>query len=182
MPKPVLIFLLLFSTAVNAQDSTKGWTGTLTATTVPIGQPGLGIQPGVEYSFNERYSLLVEVGFRVNKKVSKDSTELDKQYLKFKAELRYHLPAKKTRWSHDYIGFQLSRSIRKFTNRNGFYYDHLPGDSVFYYSSAAINSPVTTASLQFGTIVGEKRFTADVFVGIGARFSHTTLTNVINPI
>lgn len=164
------------------KDSTKGWAVTLTATSVPIGQPGLGIQPGVEYRFNERMSLLAEFAFRANKNASDDSTEFDKHYLKFKSELRYALLSKKERWAHEYIGFQLSHASRKFTNRNAFYYEQRGDDSVFYYSSAAVNSPVTTASVQFGSIITDGRFALDAFAGIGARFIHTTLGDIQNPV
>lgn len=186
MPKPFFVFLLLLSSVLQAQtdssqnSSQKGWAATFTITSVPIGQPGLGIQPGIEYHFNDRYSLLAEVAFRANKNASKDSTEFDKHYLKFKTELRYHLPSKKERWGHEYFGFQLSHASRRFITRNGFYYGDLPGDSVYYYSQAAINSPVTTASIQFGSIMTEGRFALDAFIGIGARFINTELSDIKN--
>jgi hypothetical protein len=183
MPRTFFVLTILFSTTLNAQivDSQKGWAATLTSTTVPIGQPGLGIQPGAEYRFNERYSLLAEIAFRANHNVSEDSEEYDKHYIKFKAEFRYAFSSRK-KLSNDYIGFQVSRAARSFVAKNGFYYDDPPQDSVNYYSSASIKSPVTTASLQFGTIVGDGRFAVDIFIGIGARFIHTDLSNVTNKI
>src|SRR5205085_1802654 len=113
MPKSFFILMLLFSTALNAQLSRvqQGWAATLTASTVPIGQPGLGIQPGAEYRFNERVSLLGEIGFRVNRKASEDSEEYNKKYIKLKAEFRYSLQTKR-KLSHDYIGFLVSRASR----------------------------------------------------------------------
>lgn len=183
MPKPfLLLFLLLPATLLAQKDSTanKGWAATLTVTSVPIGQPGLGIQPGIEYQFNDRYSLLAEVAFRANKNTSKDSTEFDKHYLKFKGELRYHLPSKKERWAHEYFGFQLAHASRSFTTRNGFYYGGLPGDSVYYYGQAAINSPVTTVAVQFGSIITDGRFAMDIFGGIGARFINTDISDIKN--
>ncbi|NOT52161.1 MAG: outer membrane beta-barrel protein [Chitinophagaceae bacterium] len=182
MPKPFLLLLLILPASLLAQkDSTqKGWAATFTVTAVPIGQPGLGIQPGVEYRFNDRYSLLAEVAFRANKNISKDSSEFDKHYLKFKTELRYHMPGNKGRWGHEYFAFQLSHTTRTFTTRNGFYHGDLPGDSVYYYSQAAIKSPVTTASVQFGTILTEGRFALDAFIGIGARFINTSISDIKN--
>ena len=184
MQKYFFIFLLAIPTVMYGQTDSiqKGWAATLTITSIPIGQPGLGIQPGTEYRFNDRYSLLTEVAFRANKKNNNDSSILDKHYLKFKSELRYSFPSKKERWSHDYAGLQISWATRRFINKNGFYDDHLPGDSVYYYSSASINSPVTTISLQFGSIITNGRLAVDAFLGIGARFIHTTVTNVENPI
>jgi len=93
--------------------------------------------------------------------------------------LRYSLPTRR-KLSNDYLGFQISRSSRSFIARNGFFYDDPPSDSVNYYSQASIKSPVTTASLQFGTIVSDGRFAVDVFVGIGARFIHTDLSSITN--
>jgi hypothetical protein len=183
MPKPFLLLLLILPATLLAQkDSTeqKGWAATFTVTSVPIGQPGLGIQPGIEYRFNDRYSLLAEVGFRANKNVSKDSTEFDKHYLKLKAELRYHLPVSKGKWVHEYFGLQLSHASRSFICRNGFFYGDLPGDSVYYYSQAAIKSPVTTASVQFGAIITEGRFALDAFIGVGGRFINTQISDVKN--
>ncbi|HWR31933.1 MAG TPA: hypothetical protein VN451_00290 [Chitinophagaceae bacterium] len=183
MHKSFFIFLFFLSTALYGQKDSvqKGWAVTLSAASIPIGQPGFGIQPGVEYRFNDRYSLLAEVAFRANKKNNKDSSILGKQYLRFKCGLRYSFPGKKERWSHDYAGLQISWATRKFINTNGFYDDHLPGDTVYYYSKASINSPVTTISLQFGSIITEGKFAVDAFIGLGARFIHTTISNIENP-
>ncbi len=184
MRKPFFIFLVFLSTALFGQTDSahKGWAATFTFTSIPIGQPGLGIQPGVEYRFNNRYSLLAEIAFRANKTNNKDSSILDKHYMKFKAGLRYSFPSKKERWSHDYAGLQISWASRKFINTNGFYDDHLPGDTVYYYSKASINSPITTVSLQVGSIITDGRFAVDAFIGIGARFIHTTITDVENQV
>ena len=184
MQKFIFIFLLFMSIASYAQtDSTqKGWAITFTGTTIPIGQPGLGIQPGVEYRFNERWCLLSEIVIRANKTNSKDSSTLDKHYLKVKSELRYNFFSKIGRWSHDYISFQLSLASRKFINTEGFYYDNHHTDSVYYYTKAAINSPIKIASVQFGSIITEGRFAADAFIGIGIRFIQTTITDVKNPL
>jgi hypothetical protein len=146
---------------------------------IPISQPGLGIQPGVEYRFNDRFSLLAEITIPINKKNSKDSSELNKKYLRYKTEIRYRLLTKKGNY---YTGFQVSSSQRKFTSVGGFYYDERHTDSVFYYDRASINSPVTTVSDQFGSIITKGRFAVDIFAGIGARFIHTTISKIENPV
>jgi hypothetical protein len=183
MRKFVVILFLVLSSSLYAQvdSSQKGWAATLTAAAIPISQPGVGIQPGVEYRFNDRFSLLAEITIPVNKKNSKDSLELNKQYLRFKAEIRYSLFTKSNK-GHYYTGFQVSSSQRKFTNVNGFYYNERHTDSVFYYDKASINSPVTTVAVQFGSIITKGRFAVDIFAGIGARFIHTTISDIENPV
>ncbi|MBI5858988.1 MAG: hypothetical protein HZB42_15250 [Sphingobacteriales bacterium] len=184
MRKYCLILFVFSSSFLHAQKDSiqKGWAATFTVTAVPIGQPGFGIQPGIEYRFNERYSLLSEFALRANKKNSKDSSTFDKHYFKVKSELRYHFFSKKQRWSHDYAAFQLSWASRKFINRNDFYYNRRHDDSVTYYSQASVNSPVMTATVQFGSVITNGRFALDVFIGAGGRFINTTLTNVENPV
>ena len=185
MRKPVFftfLFLFLYS-SLKAQSEKKqgGWAVTLTGALIPISQPGLGIQPGVEYRFNDRYSLLTEITIPVNGKNSKDSSELDKKYFRIKSEMRYSFFSK-NKSSHLYAGLQVSRASRQFINQNSFYYDDRNTDSGYYYSKAAINSPVSTLSLQFGTIIAKGRFAVDLFTGIGARFIHTAITDVKDPV
>jgi Outer membrane protein beta-barrel domain len=185
MRKPVFFtFLLLFLyTSLNAQSEKKqgGWTATLTAALIPISQPGLGIQPGVEYRFNKRFSLLAEITFPVNHKNSKDSSELNKKYMRYKTEIRYNFFSKKEK-SQLYAGLQVSRSSRSFINQDGFYFNERKGDSVYYYDKASIRSPVATVSLQLGSIISSGRFAFDIFGGIGARFIHTSITDIVNPV
>jgi hypothetical protein len=183
MRKFVFILFLLYSSSLLAQDSTsqKGWAVTLTAGLIPISQPGLGIQPGVEYRFNERYSLLAEITIPVNGKNSKDSSELNKQYLRVKSELRYRFVSSR-RNSYLYTGLQASVASRKFINRNSFYFDKPKVDSVYYYDQASINSPVTTVALQFGSIFISGRFAVDVFLGLGARFINTKIYDIVFPV
>ena len=184
MRKFALVIFLFFLILVCGQPSSaqKGWAVTLTGTLIPIGQPGLGIQTGAEYRFNKRWSLLSELVFRANKTNSKDSSTLDKHYGKVKSELRYIIFSKKDKLSHGYAGLQLSWASRKFINTEGYYYNNRHDDSVSYYSRAAINSPVTTFSAQIGSIITDGRFAVDVFIGVGARFIHTTISDVKNPV
>ena len=183
MRKFLIILFLFLSSSLYAQvDSIqKGWAVTLAAALIPISQPGLGIQPGVEYRFNDRISLLAEITIPVNKKDSKDSSELNKKYLRYKTEIRYSFLTKSKK-SHEYAAFQISRASRKFSNVNGLYYKEKGVDSVYFYDKAFINSPVTTLSLQFGSILSYGRFAVDIFAGIGARFIHTSVTDIVNPV
>lgn len=183
MRKFIFILFLLFSASLQAQKSgeQKGFAATLTGALIPISQPGLGIQPGAEYRFNDRISLLAEIAIPVNKKNSKDSSELNKQYLRIKSEIRYSLLSKSKK-NHLYAGFQVSSSSRRFINQNGFIYDKQGADSVTYYNKASVNSPVRTVSVQFGSVITNGQFAVDIFAGIGARFIHTTISDVEIPV
>lgn len=183
MWKFIFILFLLFSASLQAQTSgeQKGFALTLAPALIPISQPGLGIQPGVEYRFNDKYSLLAEITIPVNGKNSKDSSELNKQYFRIKSELRYSFLTKR-KASHLYAGLQLSHASRQFINRNSFYFDNPSVDSVYYYDKASINSPVTTVSLQFGSIFTRRRFAVDIFMGIGARFINTNISDIVTPV
>jgi hypothetical protein len=174
--------LLIFYSSLTAQSEMKkgGWAITLAPALIPISQPGFGIQPGAEYRFNDRYSLLAEITIPANKKNSKDSSELNKKYFRLKSEIRYCLLGKNKK-SHMYTGLQVSGSGRKFINQNSFYFDNRKTDSGYYYSKASINSPVTTVSVQIGSIFSKGRFALDLFTGIGARFIKTTITDIENP-
>ena len=180
-----IILLLFYHSSLTAQSDSiqKGWAATFTAALIPISQPGLGLQPGIEYRFNDRLSLLAEVSIPIYKKVSKDSSEMNKKYLRIKSEMRYSLLSKNKK-SHLYTGFQVSRASRTFISLNSFYYDNNNTDSGYYYSKANINSPVTTISLQFGTIISfsDRRLALDLFAGIGGRFINTEITNIIDPV
>jgi hypothetical protein len=177
------LFFLFFYSSLIAQSGKQpgGWAVTLTGALIPISQPGLGIQPGVEYRLNDRYSLLGEVTIPANKKNSKDSSELNKKYFRVKTELRYSFLSK-SKTSHLYTGFQVSRASRQFINQNSFYLDNKSTDSGYYYNKASVNSPITTVSIQFGTILSKKRFAVDLFAGVGARFIHTAISNIENPV
>jgi len=175
-------FFLFLHSSLRAQSDKKqtGWAATLTGALIPISQPGLGIQPGVAYRFNDRFSLLAEITIPANKKNSKDSSELNKKYFRIKSELRYSFLSKSKK-SSIYTGLQVSRSGREFINQNSFYFDNNKTDSGYYYSRASIKSPVTTFSIQFGTIISKGKFALDVFAGTGARFIHSAITDVKNP-
>lgn len=178
---PILLFH--FSLTAQSDNVQKGWAAVFSAALIPISQPGLGLQPGIEYRFNNRYSLLTDIVIPVNKKDSKDSSELNKKYFRVKSELRYHFLNRKSKSSR-YAGLQIARASRSFINNNSFYYDEQGSDSGYYYSSASVNSPVTTVSLQFGSIfsIKNKRLVLDLFAGIGARFINTSITDIKDPV
>jgi len=179
-------FVLLFyysSLAAQSKKKQEGWAATFSGALIPISQPGLGIQPGVEYRFNDRLSLLAEIAIPANRKNSKDSSELNKRYIRFKSEMRYSLLSKSKK-SHQYAGLQFSGASRRFINQNGFYFDDRSTDSGYYYSKASIHSPVATVSFQFGSVISfsKEKFALDLFAGVGARFINTTISDIENPV
>ncbi|MBC7873904.1 MAG: hypothetical protein H7Y01_07910, partial [Ferruginibacter sp.] len=185
MPKPVFVLLLLLSARIYGQtDSTenstqKGWTVTLTGALIPAGPTALGIQPGAEYKFNDRLSLLSEITFKA---FPRNSGSLqDRHYMRFKSELRWHFFTRKKRAFHEYAGFQAAYSFRRFINSSGYYYENQERDSVIFFDKAKIKSPIATFALQVGTIIADGRFVVDVFMGFGARIVQTTPSDVSNP-
>ena len=187
MRKPVFFtFLLLIvysSLWAQTVKQQRGWAATITGALIPISQPGLGIQPGIEYRFNDRYSVLAEITIPVNKKNSKDSSELNKKYFRFKSEMRYSFLSKSKK-NHLYVGLQAASSSRNFINQDGLYFDNRNTDSGYYYSKASINSPVATVSFQFGSVIffSKEKFALDLFAGVGARFINTTISDIENPV
>jgi hypothetical protein len=180
-----IFFGVFVSFLLNAQKATQEnkWAVSLSGALIPLPVQDFGIQPGVAYKINNRLSVLTELTFRVGKKDNPDSEALDKRYFRIRSGLRYNLSGKR-KILNPYIGLQCSYAFRKFTDvKYGFYYDDLPGDSVYFYDKAEINSPVATLSFQWGALLylGEK-FSLDLFTGAGLRFINTTYSNVENPV
>jgi hypothetical protein len=184
MPKPVFLLLLLLSSHLHGQtDSTenitqKGWAVTLTPALIPIGN-AFGVQPGVEYRFNDRLSLLSEITVMTSPR--NGESVFDRHYARFRSELRWHFFNKKKRAFHEYAGFQAAYAFRRFIDSSGYYYEKDDRDSVIFFDKARLKSPVTTFAFQVGTIIADGRFAVDVFTGVGVRIVHTTITGVTNP-
>lgn len=184
MPKPVFLLLLLLSNHLHGQtDSSKnstqkGWAVTLTGALIPVGN-AFGIQPGAEYSFDERLSLLSEITFRASP--HNGEYLYDRHYMRFKSELRWHFFTKRTRAFHQYAGFQAAYAFRRFIDSSGYYYEKQDSDSAIFFDKAKIKSPITTFSLQLGSVIADGRFGVDVFMGMGVRVVHSTITDVSNP-
>jgi hypothetical protein len=186
MRKSFFIFILLFvsySIAAQKAKTENKWTASLTGAIIPLPEFNAGIQPGINYQFSDRLSLLTEITIRVGNKADKDSEAVNKKYFRIQPELRYNFFNKK-RKRNDYAGLRLSYAVRKFADINkGFYAIKRPGDDGFFYDKANINSPVITSSIQFGTMFSAgKKLSIDLFTGIGARFIKTAYTDVVNPI
>ncbi|MES1214704.1 MAG: hypothetical protein ABUT20_04230 [Bacteroidota bacterium] len=176
-----IIFLVIQPALLFAQDSSgRKWAVSLMPVHIPLPGNFTGIQPGIEIKFSNHLRFLTDFAFTLPQK-KHDSSALNRKYLRIKPELRYILPYK----GKDlfYIGLQMSYSFRSFNDASGYgyYFDHFPDDSVYYFSSAHIKSPVFTASFQMGTFLfDKKRISLDAFFGLGPRFVNTTYSEIVN--
>jgi hypothetical protein len=141
-----------------------------------------GVQPGVEYRFNDRLSLLTEFAFPASK--SKDLYYSNSRYFRVKPELRYNL-RESPHGLRTYTGFQVSYSFRDWQdNGSGIYYEKkMHADSLIGYDGAHVKSSILTWSMQLGTpfSFGE-HFGMDIFMGLGMRFIFTNYTKVVNAV
>lgn len=181
MRKSFFIFSLLLSTVLHGQadSSQRGWAATLTGALIPLGSSALGIQPGAEYKFNDRLHLLSEITFRAGRRNSNDLIQ-DRHYMRFKSELRYNFFTKKKKAFHQYTGLMLAWATRRFIDSSGYYYEKQHSDSAVFFDKAKLRSPITTISVQFGSIIADGRFGVDVFMGFGIRLVNTNITEVVN--
>lgn len=176
----VIIFFVLCPILVLAQNSgERKWAASLIPSIIPVPENIWGIQPGIEYKISNRFRTLTELTFPLFPQ-RKDSSFLQRKYLRLKQEIRYILPYKEK--DLFYIGLQMAYSFRSFYDADGgYYYDHLPRDSVYTYNSAQVNSPILSVSFQMGTLIlDRKRISADFFCGAGPKFVFTQYSKVIN--
>jgi hypothetical protein len=181
LPLSLLIFIFPFSLHAQTDSSNRKWAVSFTLASVPV--PGnwlIAIQPGVGYQLNSRFLISAEIAFQTGKKNDPDSIFLEKKYVRIKPEIKYFFSDAKG--FKDYIGVQFSYAIRSFISGKGYYYNHLPGDSVVHYDQAKINSPIVTSSVQLGSlmVVGNS-FMLDFFIGVGIRSINTAYAQIVNP-
>jgi hypothetical protein len=170
--------LLLCSFFAKAQESK--WGVTFTPAIIMSSDFKYAFQPGAEYRFNDRLSLLTEVAFLTGK--SKDPSFSNNKFFRIKPELRYYSPVSK-HGLQSYVGFQLSYTYRKWENvSGGCYFDKkMYADSIVSYDRATINSPILTSSLQLGTPISfGDHFGMDIFMGLGMRMIFTKYSNIEN--
>ena len=89
----IILCLAMVPLIAQAQQTTAGrWAITVTPALIPMPSGGqLGVQPGFEFRFRDRFSWLNEVTFQTGKKQHVDSAALNKRYFRVKSEVRYHL-------------------------------------------------------------------------------------------
>jgi hypothetical protein len=160
----------------------KRWAVSLSPGTVPLPGNPFSLQPGVEFFFTPKISLLNEVSLQTEKNNDFDSAALNKRYFKYKAEARYYLSANTNRVI-PYFGLQFTTASRKFDiGKADRYYDTFQDDSVYTFTSASVNSPVQTLTGQFGLSARViDNFYFETSFGYGVRFINTTYSAVENP-
>ncbi len=176
-----LFFLLLTAAAIANADAQPGkWGVSFTPAFLATNEPRYAIQAGVEYRINDKLSILTELAIRTG--ANKDSSAYHVRYLRIKPEIRYVFTNRPSNVQY-YMGGQLSYSFRKWDELNGGFYfnDHLYEDSTVTYDRAELSSPIATASLQGGVLIGFGRhISLDIFSGTGIRVIHTKYTDLVN--
>jgi Protein of unknown function (DUF3575) len=174
----LLLFLAGLITTIKAQESK--WGISVSPALLTTTEIHYGLQAGVEYKINSRLSILTDLAVPIT--TAKDSSAANTRYLRIKPEIRYLLSRGRSAFQ-SYAGFQVSYSFRKWKNIDGgSYFDKaFYEDSCTFYSSAVINSPVITSSLQLGAQIKIfDRFYIDLFMGMGVRMVNTGYTEVEN--
>jgi hypothetical protein len=178
MRKVIFPLCLFFCLLSKAQESK--WSVSFTPAVFMSSGFKYAFQPGIEYNFTDRLSLLTEVAFTTGR--SKDLSYSNSKFFRIKPELRYYSPQSK-HGLRSYIGIQLSYVYRRWENvSGGCYFDKKTyADSVTGYDKATINSPVLTSSIQTGTPFSfGDHFGMDIFMGMGVRMIFTRYSNVEN--
>jgi len=173
------VFILLFCFCSVYARAQSRWAISYSPASIIDPRLNLAIQPGIEYVFNRKFSLLTEFGLRKDV-LEKDSSYLNSKYFRVKTELRYF---RKDKSSRRYFALQLSYAARSF--------DDLAGgliikqkefrDSAFRYDQARVHSPVLTASLQIGRMFDlSDKLSIDLGMGAGIRDIITSYSRVSN--
>jgi hypothetical protein len=156
------------------------WTASFSLGIIPVPQNPLSLQPGIEFYFTPRFSLFNEISIQTGKHNHADSAALNKKYFKYKAELRYYLPAGIR--TSPFFALQFITAKRSFDRaKPGKYYETGEEDSVFTFNRASVNSPYQALSINFGvTKYLAEKFYLDCSFGYGFRFVNTTYSNIEN--
>jgi hypothetical protein len=131
----------------------------------------LGVQPGIKYDINQRWSVLTEVVLRTARHSTPDFRQ--SHYLRVAVETKRFFKFREND-INPYLSGQLAVAARNWKDENqGAYYKRK--DTVFYnYQRASIKSPVFTVTGKFGAeIFIVKRWALDGFIGLGVRLVAT---------
>ncbi|HLF47578.1 MAG TPA: hypothetical protein VI548_14200 [Chitinophagaceae bacterium] len=177
----VVCFYSIGNSQQEKETAKKHWAISFSPGIVPLPGDPLGLQPGAEFFFNPKISLLNEISLQTGKNKNLYSTALNKEYFKYKTEIRYYI-TKKEKVNKVYFGIQFTTAKRKFdVGKPDRYYETFQDDSIYTYNSASINSPVKTGTLQFGvTAKVFNDFYIDLGMGYGVRVINTEYTSLVN--
>lgn len=158
------LWLLVLALPAIALAQGERWGASLTPSLFPM--ENFALQPGVQYTFNERWSILGEVAVPTSH--SKDPRFEQIHLIRYGAELRYFAPAF---IHHSYYAVQLTYFQRRFIDRDsGSYRDHYYDETSHWYRSTSVHSPVLAFSVQTGReILLGAHIYLDLFVGLGVR-------------
>jgi hypothetical protein len=186
---PLVILLLASSLAAISQEEEirnqkkngkpeYKWAASFSLGIVPVPQNPLSLQPGIY--FTPRFSLFNEISIQTGKHNHADSAAMNKKYFKYKAELRYYLPAGMR--TNPFFALQFITAKRNFDRgKPGKFYETGERDSVFTFNKASVNSPYQALSLNFGVTKSlAEKFYLDCSFGYGFRFVNTTYSNIEN--
>jgi hypothetical protein len=179
--KPLFLIcvLLLSNICVSQNNSTPSrWSGGITTNLAIPGSSIIALQPCAEYKINNRFSAVAGYSFKFIDIDESEDAISNQKYGRLLLEGRFRFTKHEYKPAI-YIGLQTSLSKRKFTEENSYFlYEH-DDDSTTYYTKANVSSPVKTLSLQLGfTTAGRKRFYADIFAGMGVRFTHSKFSDI----
>jgi hypothetical protein len=153
------------------QDSTrkKSLLLTVSGSVLQSTREFVGIQPGIQYNFGNRWAILSELAFRVVKK--EDSSYNQSRHIRISTEVKYFLSAKPKR-GNSYVSINGIYIHRQWKDLNAGAYYLKNNNFEYTYSSAAVKSPVFAVALKFGRefpFPPNKNLTAEYFAGLGVR-------------
>jgi len=130
----------------------------------------LGIQPGFQFRLGRKYDLISEFAFSLTSRGNNNYEEA--HFFKLSTELKYY---PQLAFGGSYFSFQAGYIYRRFqANDSGWYWKSNDPDATGY-SSAKFKAPVIFAVVKLGREMSlGKNFFLDVFLGLGARYIHTS--------
>ena len=173
----VLTFIIICSKAFSQKES---WSITYTPAIIELTNIRYGLQLGGAYNINSKLQLLTE--FTIATEKPNDITITNTRYFRIKPELRYFVVESNSP-IRGYVGLQTSFASRSFnkSSSGSFKEKSFSSDSVISYSSAKINSPIASLTIQTGAVLKiSNHFYIDGFIGMGARSVFTNYSSVTN--
>jgi hypothetical protein len=166
-----------FSNGQNNSSLHKLSAGITTNLAMP-GSAYIALQPCGEFRLNNRITLIAGYSFKLINIDKSEKSITHQKYGRWLLEGRFRFTKKEDKPAI-YIGLQATLSKRNFTKENSYFLYEYDDDSTTYFTKANVSSPVPTLSLQLGfTTAGKKRFYADIFAGMGVRFTHSKFSDI----
>lgn len=130
----------------------------------------VGIQPGFQLRLGRKFEFISEAAISIGSGGNNQYDEM--HFFKLSAEVKY-FPRKA--FAGSYFSFQTGYVQRKFQAKDSGWYWRDGNINRTGYSNADIKSPVIFSNLKMGREIKVKgNFFLDLFVGVGARYIHTS--------